>query len=553
MINQQSSWIEKTITVITCIVFSIGLLSFALIGTTSRYIQDDYCYSSRLRGDNFFLSQYNSYLYQTAYSANRFSLTLGMGLSELAGPWSVPVLPGFMLFAWLLGLYALIRRLSDHTQLVRLSRLDAFIISAALILFTLSIAPNWIQSFFWRAGMFPYFAPLVTGTYLLLLMLIAGQAAKWQPLLLLGVFLLAVLTGGFSETAVSVEIILLGIIFGLTFLKKSNLRGMILPAGIAFLGAAVALVLLIASPTNAERLRMAYGTAASLQSTIINSLDGGLYFYIAIAYRPTLFYASALVFFSLFGFIKAASLENPLLSWKQLLLALLASTLTAYLLTVAAMAPSFWAESSYPGKRALIIPGFISIVLAASIGCLSGIFLSRWRNERWFVFAAAVAGAGIVGINALWLAGMTEHFIPPAYPDMRSLLRPNIALASILVVLCVVFFSLIFTKLKLQAATALLMLIYLVQPGLMSARILDEYPILQQRAVLWDWRQVQIIAARDKGERELSVRALDSLAGLTDLSDNPGYWVNNCVADYYGLDWIRGIEPVLDPIRVVNP
>ena len=543
----------KIIAILTCFVFSVGLFFYALIGTTSRYLQDDYCYSVILKRDNFFLSQYNSYMYQTGYSANRFSLTLGMGLSELAGPRNVSVLPGLMLSAWLFGLYSLIQRISNQNILVSLNRLEAFIIAEALVLFTLSMAPNWIQIFFWRPGMFPYFAPIVTGTYLFLLMLIAGQAAKRRPLLLLGVFLLAVLTGGFSETAVCVEMVLLAVNFGITCFLNSTRRFMALPAGIALLGTTIAMALLIASPMNGERLRMAYGTASSLQSTIVNSLKGGIFFYIATAYRPTLLYASALIFFGLVGLIKSSPHENSSLSWKQYLLGLFASILVAYLLTVAALAPSFYAELSYPGKRALIIPCFVSILLAASTGCLTGNFLSGWRKDCRFSTVAILAGAGMISINALWLSGMTEHFYPPAYPEMRLFLQLHIKFMIILVVLSTILFGLIFFKYKTKVALALLMLIYLIQPGLMGARILHEYPILQQRAALWDWRQSQIIRARDNGEIELTVRALDSLAGLSDISDVKGYWVNNCIADYYGLNWIRAVEPVLDPERLDNP
>ncbi len=548
-----SNKIYKAIAGLSCIVLSVGLFSFALIGTTSRYLQDDYCYSVFLNQDSFFRSQYNSYLHQTTYSGNRYSLTLGMGLSELAGPGSVPVLPGLMLFAWLFGLYSLIHRIFKQNTRIRLNRFEAFLVSEALILFTLSTAPNWVQSFFWRAGMFPYFAPLVTGTYLVLLMQIASQAAKWRPWLLLGVFLMAVLTGGFSETAVCVQIVLLGIIFGITCLKNSPWRHLILPAGIAFLGSAAAMALLIASPVNAERLRMAYGSAASLQSTIVNSLDGGIYFYVFTAYRPTLLYAAALIFFGLFGLIHSSLREVPPLPWKQFSVGVISAIFIAYVLTVAAMAPSFYAESSYPGNRALIIPSFISILLAASIGFMTGNFLSRWRNHRWFFIVVILSGAGIVCTNTLWLSGMTQHFYPPAYPDMRSFVKQNLALMLILIVLSTMVLSLLIFKAKTQAALALVVLLYLIQPGLMGARILHEYPILQRRAILWDGRQTEIIQARDNGETELSVRALDSLAGLTDLSDKSGYWVNNCVADYYGLNWIMGVEPVLNPEPLVNP
>lgn len=545
--------IYKTAAVLTFLVFSAGLLSYVLIGTTSRYLQDDYCYSVFLTGENFFLEQYNSYMYEMAYSANRFSLTLGMGLSGLAGPGIVSVLPGMMLSIWMIGLYSLIRRISSLNPRISLDRLEAFLLSAALAVFTLSLAPSWIQIFFWRPGMFPYFAPIVTGTYLVLWMVIAGQAARGRPWWLLGVFFLALLTGGFSETAVSVEVVFLAVVFGAALISKSARRRWLLPAGTALLGAAAAMALLIASPMNGARLARAYGAASSLQSAVLQSLDGGIYFYLFTAYRPTLLYASALIFFGLFGFIHSSRSQKPALSWKLYAAGLLSAILIAYLLTTAAMAPSFYAESSYPGKRALIIPCFVSVLLAAAAGLLTGNFLSRWRKARWFSAALVFAGVGMVAVNALWLSGMTEHFIPPAYPDMRAFLKQHAAPAAALAALSALVFGLVVHKYQTRGALALIVLIYLVQPGLMAARILHEYPILQQRAALWDARQAQIIAARDNGENELTVRALDSLAGLTDLSDNPAYWVNNCAANYYGVRSIRAVEPVLDTKRLINP
>lgn len=549
------SWngIYQAVGILTCCVFSAGLFGFVLAGTTSRYLQDDYCYSFALRGENFFLEQYSSYMHQTAYSANRFSLTLGMGLSELAGPGNVPVLPGLMLTGWVVGLYALIRRLSSRTIAARFDRLEAFAAAEALALFTLSMAPNWIQSFAWRPGMFPYFAPIVSGTYLVLWMLIAGAAGRWRPAWLCGVFLLAALTGGFSETAACVELASLAIFLGAACFWKNGRRPLCLPAGIALLGCIAAMALLIASPVNAARLRMNYGAAASLPATILQSLNGAVYFYISTAYRPVLPYASALLFFGLVGLIHAARHEQPPLSWKPLVAGLLAAVLIAYLLTAAAMAPSFYAESSYPGNRALIIPRFASILLAAAAGFLTGRFLGGWGNGRRFAMAAVLAGIAIVFIDAMWLAVRTSYFLPPAYPDMRSYLKAHLEFGILVTASSAIFFGLIFFKYKRRATLALLVLAYLIQPGLMGARIFREYPVLQQRAVLWDGREAQILQARDRGESDLTVRPLDSLAGLTDLSEEKRYWVNRCVAYYYGLKWIRASGAALNSERFETP
>jgi len=70
---------------------------------------------------------------------------------------------------------------------------------------------------------------------------------------------------------------------------------------------------------------------------------------------------------------------------------------------------------------------------------------------------------------------------------------------------------------------------------------------------MWDQREVQILQARANGEQEITVRALDSLAGIAELSDNPGYWVNNCAARYYEVKSIRAVEPVLNHFESTIP
>ncbi|MDP3450987.1 MAG: hypothetical protein Q8R87_10440, partial [Anaerolineaceae bacterium] len=153
---------------------TFALVAILLIGGTSRYMQDDYCYAALLRG-NFWQHQVDAYLYETTFSGNRFSLTLFMGISELFGHTATRYVPVFTLLAWLACLYFFIRQLPWFNRRDGLNRVEAFIVAEVLILFTMGMAPNWVQIYFWRAGMFPYLAPLVTGSLLM------GLLAKSLP------------------------------------------------------------------------------------------------------------------------------------------------------------------------------------------------------------------------------------------------------------------------------------------------------------------------------------------------------------------------------------
>jgi hypothetical protein len=545
-----TSW--KIIFILTCIVFSISLFGYVLIGTTSRYLQDDYCYAALLRGKNFWTEQISSYLHETTYSGERISLTFGMALSGLAGPVNVRLLPGIMLAAWLVGLYLTIK-LAPWLSGLGLNRLETVLMAEAIALFTLSMAPNWVQSFFWRPGMFPYFAPLVSGTFLGLVMLSAMRRTRWKAWLLIGVFLLSFLTGGFSETSVAVEISFLLIFFGITCFSKEDKWLRLLPIMIAIAGSIAAFVLLMSSPANAIRLSRSYGATSNLQSVLINSLESGLYFYKATAYRPTLLYTSALLFFGLMGLTISSRLESPSISLKQLILGWGIFCGLAYMLTAASLAPNFYVESSYPGDRALIIPRFVSICLAAAVGYLTGNYLSGWVKNRWLLNLVVLAGVVIVFVDGMWLLGMDQFFYPPAYPDMRSFLKLHVWFGLVLILASAVLFIIILWKAKIKVTLTALLIVYLLQPALMGARIFTEYPILQHRAVLVDRRESQIILARDSGVNNITVQSLNNLVGIGDLSDNSGFWVNNCVAMYYRVNSIRAVGPLLDPIHLENP
>jgi hypothetical protein len=64
----------------------------------------------------------------------------------------------------------------------------------------------------------------------------------------------------------------------------------------------------------------------------------------------------------------------------------------------------------------------------------------------------------------------------------------------------------------------------------------------RNRARLWDIREIAIDKLLDKGENNLVVPALDSHAEIAELTDDINYWVNQCAANYYGIESISAVE-----------
>lgn len=534
------------------LLLTCGLAAILLMGTTSRYMQDDYCYAALLRG-NFWQQQVNAYLHETTFSGNRFALTLFMGISELFGFAATRYVPVIMLLAWLGCLYSFIHQLPWFNRKEWVSRLEAFIAAEVLVLFTLGMAPNWVQVYFWRAGMFPYLAPLVTGSLLMALLAKSLPMSKNRWLWLILVMITAFLTGGFSEIAVVAELAMLGLGLVALLIMKKGKKTLILPFGLALLGCGAAMALIVLSPMNMLRLQRSYSESTPLLQTLINSFQGGLTFYLATLYRPTLYYVSVLLIFTLMGWVISERLGASTLPLKRIILLAAGLILAAYLVTSAAMAPGFYAENSYPSDRAQIVPRFISLLMALGLGLLVGNACAGIK-KRWLssVLLTLIGAAGLLVI-ALWFNDMKLNFHPPAFPEMRDWVRSNLWISLLVLLGALLISGLVAWKAKIQVSLSIWLLIMGIPALIIGARFLTEYPIMQQRADLWDGRDAQIRQLQAAGETQLVVPAMNSLAGILELSDYEGFWVNRCAASYYGVESISAVEPVLDPVQLTSP
>ena len=229
------------------------------------------------------------------------------------------------------------------------------------------------------------------------------------------VFIVAFLTGGFSEIAVVAELALLGLSLIALLIMKKDKKTLLLPFGLAILGTGLAMALIVFSPMNAIRLQRSYSESTPLLQTLINSFQGGLTFYLATLYRPTLYYIAALLIFTLLGWLVNLRLGITALSFRKSLLYAIGLILLAYLVTAAAMAPGFYAENSYPSDRAQIVPRFISLLLAMGLGFLAG-NLSAGIKKNWLAstLLTLIGAAGGLVITS-WFTGMKLQFHAPAF------------------------------------------------------------------------------------------------------------------------------------------
>ncbi len=550
--NKPTSKFYPYLLILFGLMLSCALAAIVVMGTTSRYMQDDYCYATLLRG-NFWQQQLNAYLHETTFSGNRFALTLFMGLSELFGPAATRFVPVFMVLAWLGCLYFFIRQLPWFNGRHWLNRLEGFIVVEVLVLFTLGMAPNWVQVYFWRAGMFPYLAPLVTGSLLMGLLAKSLTAHKRRWLWLILVPLTAFLTGGFSEIAVVAELALLGLALLALLIMKKHKKALILPFGLAILGCAAALALIVLSPMNLLRLQRSYSESSPLLQTLVNSFKGGLTFYLATLYRPTLYYVSAVLIFTLLGWMISDRQGMAALPIKWTLFLAAGLILAAYLVTSAAMAPGFYAENSYPSDRAQIVPRFVSLLLAMGLGILVGNACAALK-KRWLA-STLLTLLGVMGLVVFffWFTDMKTNFHPPAFPEMREWVRANLLMSILILLGAVMLAGLISWKTNKQNTLGIWLVLMGIPALIIGARFVVEYPLMQQRAELWDGRDTQIRQMQAAGETQLIVPAMNSLAGILELSDYEGFWVNRCAAMYYGVESIRAVEPVLDPVQLTSP
>jgi hypothetical protein len=240
----------------TTVIFSLTSLSFAFYlavlsyeGFFTRYLADDFCYANPALHFGLFSG--------TAQIFNGwsgcFSAIFFTELGSILGPEVPTFLPLIWILLLLFSLYFFFAYLFQILE-QKNNRIQAALLSVITIFFLFLMAPNRYQVLDWPIGSISYTAPLIA---MILLLAWSFRSITNDPLKItwfkvLGIFLIAFLGAGFSETntALLITSLLIGILICGLSIKGSKKWRVIRWQLIAFLGAFSGFLLMLFAPGN---------------------------------------------------------------------------------------------------------------------------------------------------------------------------------------------------------------------------------------------------------------------------------------------------------------
>ncbi|MDX2161799.1 MAG: DUF6056 family protein [bacterium] len=410
--------------------------------------------------------------------AGQFSNILVKNAMGVLGADVVPFLPALILGAWFAVLWW---TLAQIAQAVGLQTRFIPVLAAAFLFAIYAFNPQRIQSFFWLAAFVPYTMPLVLTTGLIgVIVRFTQQTEQPIPVGVAITALIAFVTSGFSETFVVTLVAALGVAFlwaasGLKATTRRRALTLIVTAGLAAVAAAL---IIVAAPGNQLRLDQ-FSSRPSLGQALSTALVSSIGFF-----------AAALTQFAPFAVLPSvvipawvAYTHNTrwLTHRRPRILVLL--LLSGLIIIAAPITVSSILIGTLPPARAYIIPLFflqISVWLFGyGIGESLALDVSRKRLSRLTVEGAGVFAAVLVGASIVTAAYTT---------------------------------TVTFSLFRVFAAE-------------------------------WDARDQALRANAEAGETAMVVDApqdaLEPRIGLENLTNDPAFWVNSCMARYYGLESIR--------------
>ncbi|MFQ5923930.1 MAG: DUF6056 family protein [Anaerolineales bacterium] len=470
--------------VVAALAFAAPLLAYAVIGSNMRYSGDDYCYAGIFRQQGLLGMLRNTYFGPSPFHGNRVSLTLTSGVADTIGPVANALLPSLALVLWVIGFVFLLRS-AALIATIRFRFLEPVVAAEGVLVVTLAMAPQLVQSLYWRSGMLPYFAPVVVYPYIAGIMVRQFQRDKASRISLAGIFVLSLLAGGFSETAAAVQFTLL-LIAGVAVIVLARNRPIERSTGLTVIGTSLAgtllaIAILALSPSNQSRLE-GLDRADSLLELLRMS---GYHTYLLTHGLAVRQYLPILALLILFFWLSAAVTRRMDRSWiltpRRAAIAAGVTGLLTLAVVLACMLPSAFIQSSYPVGRALVLATFAVALGVAVAGSIAGSLVASRTNEG---------------------------------------------------------------TLRATSVAAVLISLY---PLVITFGTLDELPRYQRWARFWDDRHELIVAERLAGKGELEVVELDHIIPeVAELSPDPDHWYNNCAEWYYDIQVLAANQPGWD-------
>jgi hypothetical protein len=410
--------------------------------------------------------------------AGQFSNFTLKGIMGLIGPLSAAILPTIIIVLWSAA------AIWTFFQICRVLRFrqpgfSGLLLGLLFVFVVLDGAPSITQSLYWFGASIPYTLPLTVFTFFIGYFIRVLRAEKLPTSAYIVTTVAAFLTAGLSEVYAIFQLTAMGLAaIGFYRAAPKPLQQKALRLlGTGILSSGIALVILVVAPGNAVR-QAAFPDRLPLTEVAIRTLR------ITIAFFATdiLIFAPRAILIALFGssFITLALRPHAIafLYPRRVRMLLGATLLGALVLFAACMAPPIYAISVAPPPRVYLLPHFVLMALAFTWGSLMTLSLRLTR--------------------------------PPAP--------------------------------RLLAGAAVLLIV--IGPLYSTVKLVGEIPPFSAYAAEWDARDAAIRAAAQQGTKTYATRLLSydigEQAGLDIISPDGQDWVNQCAANYYGLDQLKG-------------
>ena len=360
---------------------TIILLTYAYIGTFTRYWADDFCFTQTLKASNNLfgatLDLYNNW-------SNRYTTMLLVGVSEWFGPKAISFLPAAMITLWVTSLTSLINQIKAALKLPR-HWLSSLLIASVLAFLTIHQAPDRYQAVYWRSGMVTYFAPLVfycfSAAFIINRVYKPGRRWSLVPALIL-VASLFFLSGGLSETTLALQIggLLLALAATWFFEHTESRQKVLVLLTTGLIASFISLLVVFSAPGNTNRLTSMPENPGLIDLAGYSLRFGWDFIRLSIETLPTPTILT-LVLGSLLAidFFNRINQSDARFSKSRLLGILMIIPLIAYILIVCATAPSVYvyAKFGYPAARALFPSRFILTTALFLMGGLIGLLIQQ--------------------------------------------------------------------------------------------------------------------------------------------------------------------------------
>jgi len=179
------------------------------------------------------------------------------------------------------------------------------------------------------------------------------------------------------------------------------------------------------------------------------------------------------------------------------------------------------------------------VAFAVGVGALA--YLGVWRERAALGIRRTLLGAALAalaGFAFLCCAIAPSVYAGGQYPAGRAMMVGRFAFlagwGAAFFILSAVLASLRWKAVPWLAAAALALACLYPLRGLPALQA-EAYE-LQIRAVRWDARNADILSQIEAGETDLFVREIDVAQGHFDMGPDSSFWVNRCVAEFYGVD-----------------